>query len=174
MAFRKLRLLALLLVALAAPAQAASGKHRQQSTATAPVCPPQPFLVLSEDFADPRGEFATGARALRRIQTRFAAAFRRACARDQLHGWRLMGARAQQGDRVFLVNQPNSFGAWIRLDGEENALSGDRRIVLEFPFLGADGAVSVPRGNQLDHAILCGVEGRYWRPDQDILACLVD
>ena len=166
------RMLALFLLAgCAAPGGASAATA--QPAATAGACPATPLLVVPETFADPRGAFARGAPALRRLQDRFGAAFRRACAHGWLDGWPLLAARARYGDRIFLENPDYESAAWIELSGAAGAPPAERLIILGFPFVNAAGRVRLPNARQLDHVLLCGVEQPYGRPQGDILNCMV-
>jgi hypothetical protein len=167
------RMLALLLLAGCAAASGASVAPAHPAPVAA-ACPPVPQLVVPEDFADPRRAFAPGAPALRRLQERFGAAFRRACTHGWLDGWPLLAARARYGDRVFLKNPDYESTAWIELGGAAGALSAERLIMLGFPFVNPTGRVRLPNARQLDHALLCGVEEPYGHhPEGDNLNCLV-
>jgi hypothetical protein len=155
----------------------ACATHDPRSVAAADSCPSTPVLVRSEQFTDANDAYSLNAAAMRRTQANFATAFRRACGNGLLRGWPYLAARAAHDDRIFLKDTANLTGVLLWLDGEEGAPSTDRRILLEFPFVSANGAVHVPTVRQFSHAILCGVEARYGLngshpPFEDILECL--
>jgi len=142
--------------------------------ASASVCAPAPTLALSEDFADPRRAFALRTDAFRRTGVNFAAAYRRACAQGLLRGRTLIDAGAGQRDRLFLRNAPDANIASIYLDGEEGAPAAARRMVLEYPFLTADGAAHVPGREELAEAIFCHVQGASAEETEESGRCLPD
>jgi len=169
-----LRMLApALLLSAACAFVAVSGKAAQPGPAAADACAPAPPLVLSEDFADPRGAFAPEATALSRTNANFAAAYGRACAQGLLRGRSLIDAGAQP-DRLFLRNAPDANVASIYLDGDEGAPAAARRMVLEYPFLTADGAVHVPGTEELGEAISCHVQGASAEESEETGRCLPD
>jgi hypothetical protein len=142
--------------------------------ASASVCAPAPTLALSEDFTDPRRAFALRTDAFRRTAVNFAAAYRRACARGLLRGRTLIDAGAGQQRRLFLKNAPDANIASIYLDGEEGAPAAARRMVLEYPFLTADGAAHVPGTAELAEAIFCHVQGASAAESEESGRCLPD
>jgi hypothetical protein len=149
-----------------------------QSTPAAPVataaCAPAPVLALSEDFADPRRAFALRTDAFRRTGVNFAAAYRAACAQGLLRGRALADASAGRRDRLFLRNAPDANIASIYRDGEEGASAPARRMVLEYPFLTADGRAHVPGTEELAEAIFCHVQGASAREAEESGRCLPD
>jgi hypothetical protein len=161
----------ILLAAMTVPAKAGAPPLTNRPSSDGDTCPPMPHLVVSQDFADSRGAFVPGSRAFRRLQTRFAAAFRRACDHGLLRGWPVMASRAEPNDSLFLKNRIYG-GAWIYLEGEDGSPSSTRHMVLESHFLTANGDARLPTAAHIYHAILCGVDARYVNPDQDVLVCL--
>jgi hypothetical protein len=162
-----------LLVALALAGIGAAYGNAAPPAATS-VCPRPPMLALSEDFADPRGAFALRTDAFRRTGVNFAAAWRRACAQGLLRGRTLIDAGAGQQRRLFLKNAPDANVASIYLDGEEGAPAAARRMVLEYPFLTADGAAHVPGTEELGEAIFCHVQGASAEETEESGRCLPD
>jgi hypothetical protein len=138
------------------------------------ACARPPTLALSADFADPRRAFALRADAFRRTGVNFAAAYGRACAQGLLRGRTLIDAGAGQRDRLFLKNAPDANIASIYLDGEEGAPAAARHMVLEYPFLTADGAAHVPGREELAEAIFCHVQGASAEESEESGRCLPD
>jgi hypothetical protein len=153
----------------AAPAPAPA----PQAAATL-ACAPAPMLVLSQDFADPHHAFAPGTAAFRRFETGFAAAYRGACERGALRRHPLIAAGAAERDRLRLKNAPEANIASIYLDGEEGAPAAQRHMVLEYPFLTADGATHTPSAVELGEAIFCAVQGASQQEEEDSGRCLPD
>jgi hypothetical protein len=144
-----------------------------EAAPAARACAPAPLLALTTDFADPRAAFAPGAAAFRRTQANFAAAYRRACARGLLRR-PLIDRGAGRSDRLLLKNATDANVASIYLDGEDGAPPTQRRMVLEYPFLTADGAPHVPSANDLAEAIFCAVHGATQQEEEDSGRCLPD
>jgi hypothetical protein len=148
-------------------------------TAPAPValqssCAPPPNLALPQDFTDPRHAFAPATAAFHRLETNFALAYRGACERGVLRGRALIPAGAAEHDRLLLKNAPDANLASIYLDGEEGAPRATRHMVLEFPFLTADGAAHAPTGEELGEAIFCAVHGASQQEEDESGRCLPD
>jgi hypothetical protein len=173
---RAFNILTPLLLALAgcgaAPGNAVAQATGNATAAPVPAptaaCAPIPTLVLSEDFADPHRVFAVRTDAFRRTGVNFAAAYRQACAQGLLRG------RALERDRLFLRNAPDANVASIYLDGEEGAPAAGRRMVLEYPFLTADGVTHVPGTEELAEAIFCHVRGASAQEAEESGRCLPD
>jgi hypothetical protein len=137
-------------------------------------CAPAPSLVLAAGFGDRRGMFAPGTAAFRRTQANFAAAYQRACARGLLRRRPLIDRGAGQGSMLRLKNAPDANIASIYLDGEEGAPRAARHMVLEYPFLTADGATHVPSASELNEAIFCTVHGASQQDEEASGRCLPD
>jgi hypothetical protein len=155
-------------------AAAAAPKSVARPAPAPAACAPAPTLVLSEDFADPHRAFALRTDPFRRTGVNFAAAYRAACAQGLLRGRTLADAGAGQPDRLFLRNAPEANIASIYLDGEEGAPAPARRMVLEYPFLTADGTAHVPGTEELAEAIFCHVRGASVREAEESGRCLPD
>jgi len=158
----------------AAIAPKAMARARPAPVAAPVACAPAPMLVLSEDFADPRDEFAPESRPFDETAAHFAAAYRQACASGLLRGRALIEPGAGARDRLFLKNAPEANIASIYLDGEDGAPPAQRRMVLEYPFLTADGAAHVPGTEELGEAIFCHVQGASAREAEESGRCLPD
>jgi hypothetical protein len=139
-----------------------------------PSCAPPPTLALSEDFADARHAFAPDTAAFRRLETNFAAAYRIACDHGVLRGRALIPPGAAGHDRLLLKNAPDANTASIYLDGEEGAPASQRHMVLEYPFLTADGATRAPSESDLGEAIFCAVQGASQQEEESSGRCLPD
>ena len=139
-----------------------------------PSCAPPPTLALSEDFADPRHVFAPGGAAFRRLETNFAAAYRIACEHGVLRGRALIPPGAAEHDRLLLKNAPDTNVASVYLDGEEGTPASRRHMVLEYPFLTADGATRAPSESDLGEAIFCAVQGASQQEAEASGRCLPD
>ena len=137
-------------------------------------CAPAPSLVLTPGFGDRHGAFAPGAPAFRRTQANFADAYLRACARGLLRRRPLIDRGAGQGNMLRLKNAPDANIASIYLDGEEGARPSARHMVLEYPFLTADGATHVPSTSELGEAIFCTVHGASQQEEEASGRCLPD
>lgn len=137
-------------------------------------CAPAPSLILAPDFGDRHGAFAPGGPAFRRTQANFAAAYLRACARGLLRRRPLIDRGAGQGRMLRLKNAPDANIASIYLDGEEAARRSARHMVLEYPFLTADGATHVPSTSELGEAIFCTVHGASRQEEEASGRCLPD
>ena len=155
----------------------------QTATAAAPAapkadaasaCAPAPALVLAEDFRDPHRAFAPGTAPYRRLEANFAAAYRGACARGLLRSHSLIEAGTAERDRLHIKNAPDANVASIYLGGEEGAPRAQRRMLLEYPFLTADGATHVPTESELREAIFCAVQGATQQEEEESGRCLAD
>ena len=162
-------------VAASAPNAVATAQTPPQKAATAaPACAPAPQLALAEGFADPHHAFASDSAPFRRLEANFAAAYRASCTPALLQRQPLIQAGAAQHDRLRLKNAPDANVAAFYLDGEEGAPQSTRHMVLEFPFLTADGATHVPTTSELREAIFCAVHGATQGEDEESGRCLAD
>jgi hypothetical protein len=159
--------------ASAAKALAAAAPAAPKAGPTA-ACAPAPQLVLAEDFADPRHAFASGSAPFRRLQANFAAAYLYACAHGVLRHAALIPQGAADRGRVRVKNAPDANVASIYLDGEVGGPAAQRHMVLEFPFLTADGATHVPSESDLREAIFCEVQGASQQEEEASGRCLPD
>lgn len=159
--------------AVAGPKAPAAMRPAPATTAPA-TCAPVPMLVLSDDFVDPRDKFARESRPFDETGAHFVAAYRQACASGLLRGRALIEPGAGARDRLFLKNAPDANIASIYLDGEEGAPAAERRMVLEYPFLTADGAAHVPDTEELAEAIFCHVQGASAQESEESGRCLPD
>jgi hypothetical protein len=155
-------------------AKAAAPARARAPSAARSACAPTPTLAVTEDFADPRHTFASRSPAFRRLEANFAAAYRAACANGLLRRERLITARAGESERLLLKNAPDANVASIYLDGEDGAPAARRHMVLEYPFLTADGAAHVPGTEELGEAIFCHVQGASARETEESGRCLPD
>ena len=144
------------------------------SSAAGSACPPPPTLALLPDFEDLSGAFRPNSQAFRSVEKRFAAAYRIACRKGGL-STPLMRPEASDASRLFLKNAPNANTASIYQEGFEDA-APTRPMVLEYPFIGANGRRNLPSIEELRSAIVCSVY--YAAPPSggvgDVLECLVD
>jgi len=162
-------------MAPAAPAaQTATAAAPAAPKADASACAPAPSLALAEDFPDPQRAFAPGTAPYRRLDANFAAAYRGACARGLLRSHSLIGAGAAERDRLRIKNAPDANVASIYLGGEEGAPRAQRHMLLEYPFLTADGATHVPTETELREAIFCAVRGATQQEEEEGGRCLAD
>jgi hypothetical protein len=144
------------------------------TAAATPACAPAPQLLLAEDFADPRGVFAAGSAAFRRLETVFAAAYRAACADGVLRHAALIPAGAADRGHVRIKNAPDANVASLYLDGEESAPASPRHMVLEYPFVTADRSAHLPSESELREAIFCKVQGASQQEEEASGRCLPD
>lgn len=153
--------LMLALVLAAAPAPAGSAEHRG--------CSVPPRLARSAGFADPRGLFGPGSRALGTLERRFASAYRLVCRS------RTPGAPLPPGP-LFLRNAPDANTASIYREGEEGVGTKPGPMVMEYPFIGHDRMVRIPSVEELRSAIMCSINNI--NPPsgaaEDAVECLVD
>ena len=141
---------------------------------TASACASTPQLVLGDGFSDARGAFAAGSAPFRRLEANFAAAYRASCTPALLQRHALVEAGAAEHDRLRVKNAPDANVAAFYLDGEEGAPASTRHMVLEYPFLTADGATHVPTESELREAIFCAVHGATQQEEDDSGRCLAD
>jgi hypothetical protein len=159
----------------AAPAKAMAPAVPERPKAdAASACAPAPSLALAEDFPDPHRAFAPGTAPYRRLDANFAAAYRGACARGLLRSHSLIVAGAAERDRLHIKNAPDANVASIYLGGEEGAPRAQRHMLLEYPFLTADGATHVPTESALREAIFCAVQGATQQEEEESGRCLAD
>jgi hypothetical protein len=156
--------------AVAAPAAAAPAV----AAAAVPSCAPAPQLLLAGDFADPRGVFAAGSAPFRRLETNFAAAYRAACADGVLRRSALIPPGAADPGHVRIKNAPDANVASLYLDGDEGAPVSRQHMVLEYPFLTADGSAHLPSESDLREAIFCEVQGASQQEEEASGRCLPD
>ena len=144
------------------------------AAAQLPACAPAPQLLLVENFSDPRGVFAAGSAPFHRLETNFAAAYRAACADGVLRHAALIPPGAADPGHVRIKNAPDANVASLYLDGEEGAPVSRQHMVLEYPFLVADGSAHVPSENELREAIFCKVQGASQQEEEASGRCLPD
>ena len=154
----------------AVPAAAAPAAKAE----TASACAPAPQLVLGEGFNNARGAFAAGSGPFRRLEANFAAAYRASCTPGLLQRHALIEAGASERDRLRVKNAPDANVASIYLDGEEGAPASRRHMVLEYPFLTANGTTHVPSESDLRETIFCAVQGASQQEEDESGRCLPD
>jgi len=142
--------------------------------AAASACAPAPHLVLGDGFSDARGTFAAGSAPFRRLEANFATAYRASCTPALLQRHALIAAGAAERDRLRVKNAPDANVAAFYLDGEEGAPASTRHMVLEYPFLTADGVAHVPTESDLREAIFCAVHGATQQEEDESGRCLAD
>jgi len=140
----------------------------------ASTCAPEPKLALAADFADPKKVFAPGTPAFRRTAENFSAAYRKSCATGLLRNHALMEPDAVQPDTLFLKNAPDANDAAIYRDGGQDTPMVRRVMVLEYPFVPADGAARIPTADDIGEAIYCAVQGATAKEENEDGRCLVD
>jgi hypothetical protein len=100
----------------------------------------------------------------------FSAAYNNACRKGVLRkGGPLVDPKSAGGFKLFLVNAPEANVASIYL----SEIDGNR-MVLEYPFLTADGKSQVPSADELEEAIYCNVHGATPEEQEESGRCLVD
>ena len=163
--------------AAAAPAAKAAAPVPAPPAAKAEMasaCAPAPQLVPGEGFSDARHAFAAGSAPFRRLEANFAAAYRASCTPPLLQRHALIAAGAAERDRLRIKNAPDANVASIYLDGEEGAPASQRHLVLEYPFLTADGVTHVPTESDLREAIFCEIQGASQQEEDESGRCLPD
>jgi hypothetical protein len=143
--------------------------------APSPACAPAPQLIPAQDFGDPRRAFAPGTAPFRRLEANFAMAYRTACDQGVLRSHSLVEPGTAERDRLRVKNAPDANVASIYLGGEEGAPRAQRHMLLEYPFLTADGATHVPTETELREAIFCAVRGATQQEEEEESGrCLAD
>lgn len=104
-----------------------------------------------------------------RTKANFASAYGQSCVKGILGSGELLDPKAVDPGRLFLFNAPEANVASIYLSKR----NGDR-MVLEFPFLTADGRATVPSVNELEEAIYCNLVGTTPEEQEKDGRCLPD
>lgn len=152
----------LLLLAAAAAATTAAVGASAAPAAPNPACASQPAVNA--------GALARHKDAAERTLRNFDTAYRKACSKGLLRDRPLIEPRSAPPGRLFLKNAPDSNVASIYNEGGPGSRRG--RMVLEYPFIGHDGTVSVPGADELEEAIFCAVRGVTSEEDEG--RCLPD
>jgi hypothetical protein len=100
----------------------------------------------------------------------FVAAYRAACSKGLFRNRQLIQPGSVPPGTLFLKNAPEANIASIYNERGESDRLG--RMVLEYPFIAHDGAVSVPSADELEEAIFCAVVGVTSEEDEG--RCLPD
>jgi len=104
-----------------------------------------------------------------RTKANFATAFGRACVNGILESEELLDPKSGDEGRLFLFNAPDANIASIYL-----SKTNGNRMVLEFPFLTADGQSHVPSTEELEEAIYCKLVGATPEEQERTGRCLPD
>lgn len=99
----------------------------------------------------------------------FADAYESACAKGLLKDKPLIDPKAADQGKLFLINAPDANVASIYLS-EVDA----NKMLLEYPFLTADGKTQVPSTEELGEAIYCAVHGATPEEQESAGRCLAD
>ena len=99
----------------------------------------------------------------------FSTAFGRSCVNGTLESGEFYDPEAADPGRLFLFNAPDANVASIYT----SKVNGNR-MVLEYPFLTADGQSRVPTIEELEEAIYCSVVGATPKEQEDSGRCLPD
>ncbi len=140
----------------------------------ASACAHAPQLVPGDGFSSAPNAFAVGSAPFRELEANFAAAYRASCTPALLQRHALIEAGAAEHDRLRVKNAPDANVASIYLDGEEGAPASRRHMVLEYPFLTADGTTHVPSESDLRETIFCAVQGASQQEEEESGRCLPD
>ena len=100
----------------------------------------------------------------------FVAAYGAACSKGLFRNRRLIQPGSVPPGTLFLKNAPEANVASIYNEGGEGERPG--RMVLEYPFVTADGQINVPTAEELEEAIFCAVVGVTSEEDEG--RCLPD
>jgi hypothetical protein len=98
----------------------------------------------------------------------FDTAYRKACSKGLLRNRPLIAPGSVPPNRLFLKNAPEANIASFYNEGEGRP----GRMVLEYPFLTADGQIHFPTADELEEAIFCAVVGVTSEEDEG--RCLPD
>ena len=137
--------------------------------------PPAPSVPPNAACAPPpvvgTGALGRHEQAADQILKNFNTAYRQACFKGVMHDQPLISPGSVPAGRLFLKNAPDANDASIYNEGEEGAPG---RMVLEYPFIADDGAVSVPSADDLEEAIFCAVQGATAAEQEKEGRCLPD
>ena len=158
----RLILIALLFVS-ACQQQPASEQPKADPNATLASDCAAPLLVLAGSDTKLSDDVVA------KTKANFANAFGRSCVNGILESREFYDPRAGDLGRLFLLNAPDANIASIYVSKADG-----NRMVLEFPFLTADGQSHVPSTEQLEEAIYCKVIGSTPEVQEKTGRCLPD
>ncbi len=115
-----------------------------------------PIVMLTGDDKAFAVRFAAGTPRRRTTENAVRAAFKSACRHQLLTGSTIPKMNGVSTRRLFLENQPNANVAMLEADQRPD---GSWRLVLGYPFVGADRSVNVPSATEIQEAIYCAVRG---------------
>ena len=122
-----------------------------------------PALVLAD------GDKSLDSALMEETKANFGTAFQSACAKGIPKAKELIDPRAADRGQIFLINAPDANVASIYLSEVDG-----NRMVLEYPFLTADGKSQAPSVDELEEAIYCRVVGATPEEQESSGRCLVD
>ncbi len=152
-----------LLFTSACSQQPASQPSNLDEKATVATDCAQPTLILAESDTKLSDDVVA------RTKANFATAFGQACVKGFLESEELLEPNAGGEGRVFLFNAPDANIASIYL-----SRTNGNRVILEFPFLTADGQSHVPSAEDLEEAIYCKTVGPTPEEQESSGRCLPD
>jgi len=152
-------------VLIAASALLAAG-----GAVASPPAPTVPNPACALPPAVETGALTRHKQAADQILKNFDTAYRQACFKGVMRARPLITPGSVPAGRLFLKNAPDANVASIYNEGGEGERPG--KMVLEFPFIAHDGAVSVPGADELEEAIFCSVVGVTSEEDEG--RCLPD
>ena len=147
----------------AASGSVANESNAQLLKADRAVCAPAPTMDRLPEFGE--ASFAPGSPAFGSTAQNFATAYERSCPAG------LIGDFAWT--RVFLKNAPDANVPSI-YGREEGGDLSSREVILEGPFINAEGQSSVPTSDELAEAIYCAVRGATPQEQEEEGRCLPD
>lgn len=103
---------------------------------------------------------------MRRTSANFAEAYRKACTDGLMKKEALVTVKGANAKRIFLFNAPEANVASIYAHGG--------RMLIEYPFVSADGKAQVPTADELHEAIFCTTQGASAKEQEESGRCLPD
>ena len=156
-------IIVVLLFASACSQQPANQQSSADPNATVASDCAQPELILAGSDTKLSDNVVT------KTKANFATAFGRSCVNGTLESGEFYDPEAIDLGRLFLFNAPDANIASIYV-----SKANGNRMVLEFPFLTADGQSHVPSTEELEEAIYCNVVGATPKEQESIGRCLPD
>jgi hypothetical protein len=130
-----------------------------------------PTVMLSGNDKELTVRFWAGTPRRRTLEENVRAAFKSACRHHLLTGSTILRMNGVSTRRLFLENQPNANAAMLEADQRPD---GSWRLVLAYPFVGADRSMNVPSATEIQEAIYCAVRGASAQEQARSGRCLPD
>ena len=130
-----------------------------------------PVVMLTGDDKAFIARFWAGTPRRRTMEDNVRSAFKSACKYGLLKGSTIPKLHDVSTRRLFLENQPNANAANLEADQRKD---GSWRLVLGYPFVGADKSMNVPTPAEIQEAIYCAVHGATQQEQATSGRCLPD